>query len=239
MKLPKPLKIILGVIIFFTLPSALFIGFIYFKYNEDLPQGEVSIEADQMAQKMLDALDYKALENTNYLEWTFRNSHHFQWEKDKNICTVYWKQYKVALDLNDYSNSKTYVHSFTVIGQQKEELTDIALSYFNNDSFWLLAPYKVFDEGTTRSIVTLEDGSKELLVTYASGGTTPGDSYLWKLDDNGKPISFKMWTSIVPIQGLEASWEHWTTTESGAQLPTLHKILFLGIELRDIKGTNN
>lgn len=238
MKLPKTLKIILGVIIFFTLPTALFIGFVYFKYNEDLPQGEISIEADQMAQKMLDALDYKALENTNYLEWTFRNSHHFQWERDENICTVYWKQYKVALDLNDYSKSKTYVHNFTVIGQQQEELTNLALSYFNNDSFWLLAPYKVFDEGTTRSIVTLEDGSKELLVTYASGGSTPGDSYLWKLDKSGKPLSFRMWTSITPIQGLEASWEHWTTTESGAQLPTLHKILFLGIELRDIKGTN-
>jgi hypothetical protein len=58
------------------------------------------------------------------------------------------------------------------------------------------------------------------------------------LDESGKPLSFRMWTSITPIQGLEASWEHWTTTESGAQLPTLHKILFLGIELRDIKGTS-
>jgi hypothetical protein len=238
MKLPKPLKIIIGVIIFFTLPSALFIGFIYFKYNEDLPKYEVSKEADELAQKMLDALDYKALENTNYLEWTFRNSHHFEWERDKQLCHVFWKQYKVSLDLNDSANTKAYVHSFTVTGQQRQELIDLATSYFHNDSFWLLAPYKVFDEGTERGIVKLDDGSNGLMVRYKSGGTTPGDSYLWKLDKDGKPLSFKMWTSIVPIQGLEASWEHWTTTKSGAQLPTLHKILFLGIELRDIKGTN-
>jgi len=38
-KSKKILKIVAGVIIFFTLPSILFFGFLYFKYNEDLPTG--------------------------------------------------------------------------------------------------------------------------------------------------------------------------------------------------------
>ena len=46
-----------------------------------------------------------------------------------------------------------------------------------------------------------------------------------------------MWTSIIPIQGLEASWENWVTTESGTNLSTFHKLLFLGIDLEDVKGT--
>jgi hypothetical protein len=46
-----------------------------------------------------------------------------------------------------------------------------------------------------------------------------------------------MWTSILPIDGLEATWENWITTESGAQLPSFHKLLFLGLEIEDIKGT--
>ena len=77
---------------------------------------------------------------------------------------------------------------------------------------------------------------KLLLVTYISGGTTPGDSYLWHLDESGNPSSFQMWVSILPIKGLEASWQGWITTESGAKFPTFHKLLFLGIEMGDVKG---
>jgi hypothetical protein len=75
-------------------------------------------------------------------------------------------------------------------------------------------------------------------VTYTSGGSTPGDSYLWLLDNNFKPKAFKMWTSILPIDGIESSWTDWITTESGAQLPTFHKFLVFGLEITDIKGYN-
>ena len=238
MKIKRPIKIILGVIIFLTLPSLLFFGFLYLRYDEDLPQGIQSIEADALANKMLDALNYEAYEATNYIEWTFRNRHHYKWDKERNICTVFWKEYKVTLHLNEPEKSKAYVHNFNVTDIQKEELIAKATDYFNNDSFWLVAPYKVFDPGTERRLVTLKDGGKGLLVTYVTGGSTPGDSYLWLLEPSGKPKSFKMWVSILPIDGLEASWNDWTTTESGAQLPTFHKILFAGIDLGEVKGTH-
>ena len=149
---------------------------------------------------------------------------------------VYWEDYKVDLDLKAPSKSQTYVHNFEVKGEQSLELIEKATSYFHNDSFWLVAPYKVFDPGTERRAVTLDNGTQGLLVTYTSGGTTPGDSYLWHLDAEGKPTSFQMWVDILPIEGLEATWEQWTTTESGAQLPTFHKFLVLGMELTDIVG---
>ena len=116
-------------------------------------------------------------------------------------------------------------------------LIEKAITYFNNDSFWLVAPYKVFDAGVERRLVKTQNNKDALLVTYTTGGSTPGDSYLWLLDDNGKPTAFKMWTSILPIQGLEASWSDWTITESGAQLPSFHKLLILGLEIDDVKGT--
>jgi hypothetical protein len=121
--------------------------------------------------------------------------------------------------------------------EQAQELIEKAITFFNNDSFWLVAPYKVFDEGTQRSLVTTKYGEQALLVTYTTGGSTPGDSYLWLLKDNGKPKSFRMWVDILPIGGLEASWSNWTKTESGAQLPTFHKMLLFGLEIDNIKGT--
>ena len=99
----------------------------------------------------------------------------------------------------------------------------------------MVAPYKVFDEGTERRIVKTDTNGDALLITYTSGGSTPGDSYLWLFDTNGKPKAFKMWTSLLPIDGLEASWSDWTTTESGAMLPTFHKLLVLGLEITNIK----
>jgi hypothetical protein len=233
----KILKIVGGIIVFLTLPTLLLFGFLYFKYNEDLPEGEKGEPAEQLANKMLDALDYEAYKTTDYIEWTFKSRHHYKWKKNKETCMVHWEDFKVDLDFNDAKKSKAYVHNFEVGGDQAEELIEKATKYFNNDSFWLVAPYKVFDKGTERSIVTLHNGKKGLLVTYTSGGSTPGDSYLWHLNDSGKPSSFQMWVDILPIDGLEATWNDWTTTESGAQLPTFHKMLVLGLEITDIKGT--
>lgn len=236
-KKPKRiLKIIAGVIIFFTLPSLLFFGFLYFKYNEDLPIGIQGEQADVLAQNMLESLDYDAYKSTKHIEWTFKKRHHYVWDREKNICEVYWKENKVVLDLNTHSNSKLYIHGFKNESDIAQELIDNAKAFFNNDSFWLVAPYKVFDPGVERKLVKTPEHGDALLVTYKSGGTTPGDSYLWFLDKTGKPKAFKMWTSILPINGLEASWTDWTTTESGAQLPTFHKLLFFGLEITDIKG---
>ncbi len=236
MKTKKILKITAGVILFITLPSLLLFGFLYFKYNDDIPHGNEGEKAELLAVKMLDALNFDAFEKTNYIEWTFKNKHHYQWKKDKKICTVFWKDYKVVLHLNDTKNSKAYIHSFTAKDDIEKELIAKAIDYFNNDSFWLVAPYKVFDEGTERRLVTLENGDEALLVTYTSGGSTPGDSYLWEFNNQGKPKSFKMWTSILPLKGVEASWSDWIITESGAQLPTFHRLLFFGLEMGDVKG---
>jgi len=232
----KILKIIAGIVIFFTLPTLLLFGFVYFKYDEDVPQSTKGAQAEQLATKMLDALDHDAYKNTSYIEWTFKKRHHFKWNKAKNTCEVYWKDYKVALDLNSPSASQVFQNEQKIEGKEAQELIEKAQSYFNNDSFWVVAPYKVFDSGTERSVVTLEDGAEALLVTYTFGGTTPGDSYLWHLDDSGRPKSFQMWVDILPIGGLEASWTDWSTTDSGAHLPTFHKFLIFGIEITDLVG---
>ncbi|WP_282135797.1 hypothetical protein [Seonamhaeicola maritimus] len=229
MKLKKKVyKVVIGVIIFFTLPSLLLFGFLYYKYNEPLPSGSKGTEADNLATKMLIAINYEAYVATDIFEWTFKNKRHYKWEKYKNECEVYWKQYKVSLNLIDSNLHQAYVHSFKVDGELAEELIEKAVKHYKNDSFWVFAPYRVFDQGVKRELV-----NNNLLVTYANG-----HSYLWQLAEDGMPKSFKMWTTELPIDGLETSWKDWTITETGAKLPTFHKLFLFGMEITDIKGMN-
>lgn len=229
----KIVKIVLGaLLLLFGLGAILFAI-----YNEPLPSGIKSQNADALAQKMLTALNYEAYLETRFLEWSFANGkHHYRWDKEADTALVMWSDYVVSLDLKVAGKGRVAKDKIPLEGLEKEKLIKKATSFFNNDSFWLVAPFKVFDPGTERSIVSLKDGTQALLVTYTSGGDTPGDSYLWKLQPNGFPISFKMWVSIIPIGGIEASWDEWQVTESGAFLPSKHSIGPITLDMGDVRG---
>ncbi len=106
------------------------------------------------------------------------------------------------------------------------------MAFFCNDSFWLAAPYKTFDNGVSRTTVDTEDG-QGLLVEYSSGGVTPGDAYLYTFDDQGRPKNWKLWVSIIPVGGLSWTWEDYKTMPQGCQIATLHQGL-ISIEINDL-----
>ena len=226
----KFLKIVGGLFVLF------FIGIFLYGYSihKPLPQGTQSKEADVLATKMLTALNKKAYDNTKILEWTFKGDHHYKWFKEEGKAEVTWENNKVLLDLKKPQNSIIYTANTQT---ENNALLDKAINYFNNDSFWLVAPYKVFDEGTKRAIVKYND-QNALLITYTSGGSTPGDSYLWILDNNYLPVAYEMWVDIIPIGGLKATWDSWITTETGCKLPTKHKLSAIGftLEMENVKG---
>ena len=204
--------------------------------NESLPTGEKGEKAEQLAQNILNAIDHKAFENTEVLEWSFRNRNYYTWYKQAGYVEVAWDGNKVKLYPNTLSES-TILENPT--NQPESDLINYALKNFNNDSFWLVAPYKIMDKGTERSLVNYE-GNDALLVTYTSGGSTPGDSYLWMVDSNFVPTSYKMWTSIIPIGGVGATWGNWQQTEAGILLPKSHKLSLFGMEIPmgDVKAYN-
>ena len=135
-----------------------------------------------------------------------------------------WDNYRVLLN-PETQDGLVYQNDVLITGEENHALVYEAWSYFANDSFWLVGPFKLRDPGTTRKLVKTERGDA-LLVTYQSGGVTPGDSYLWIMDDQGLPIAWKMWVSIIPIGGLEFSWESWETYTKGVKLAAAHNGFF-------------
>lgn len=221
----KTLKII-GLLITVAIVA---VGIYYIANNEALPKGVQGKEAEELAEKMMSAINKRAFDSTEILEWSFRGKHHYVWKKQQGLVDVSWDSISVTVNLNDYSKS---------IGTSSE-LIETAINFFNNDSFWLIAPYKVFDDGVERSIVKVNN-KDALLIKYTSGGTTPGDSYLWILDENYMPVSFKMWTQIIPIGGVSATWNDFITADSGIKLPTSHTLSLFGmkIDMGEVKAYN-
>lgn len=221
---------ILKVISIVILSIILIVAITGFFMSEDLPEGKQGPKADQLAKQILSELNYEAYQKTEVISWTFADIHSYEWHKNKNYVIVSSDDYKVKLDLNDYDKSEVLSSK----DSDFENLIETSIKNFNNDSFWLIAPYKLMDENVERRIV--ENGSdKSLLVTYTSGGTTPGDSYLWKVDKNYRPISYKMWVSIIPIGGVEAKWKDWVETQSGMILSTEKTVFGIPIEITNLE----
>lgn len=85
-----------------------------------------------------------------------------------------------------------------------------AYSYFINDSYWLLAPLKLEDEGVNVTLNDSEviDGTNcdVLHLTFGHVGITPGDQYWLYVDsDNGQ---IKRWKYL--LQGKQEGTFNWT-----------------------------
>src|SRR5690606_6988091 len=135
--------------------SGILIGVaIYFIVDEPVPAGTNGVEAEELTDEMLRMLNKKAYDTLEYVEFTFRGEHDYQWDRLNNTVTVMWDEQSIYLDLNK--------------GQDSYNLLEFkAYEYFLNDSFWLVAPFKIRDNGVIRSVVDLDEG-RGLLVTYTT-----------------------------------------------------------------------
>lgn len=194
------------------------VGLVIYILDEPIPDGAGGEKAEQLAEKMLTALNKPAWDSLETISWQYPiGDHKYVWNKKNDQVEVYWDDYKVVINTQTgagviYENNK--------LAEYDKKIIDKAFNYFYNDSFWLIAPYKIKDPGTIRKVVQYNRG-EALLVQYTSGGSTPGDSYLWILDEDYRPRAWKFWASIIPIGGMEFTWEDWVDM-NGAQISTFH-----------------
>jgi hypothetical protein len=207
-----------------TLLVLLLIGVVaFFVLDKPNPEGKPGEAADQLALKMTNAVGKTAWDSTGWVKWTYAKRNSFVWDKKNGLVQVVWDDMRVLLHSADQSG-QAWQNGMELQGEAAREALKDAWSRFCNDSFWLNAPTKAFDAGTQRSLVALENGKTGLKVQYNLGGVTPGDAYVWELDDNGMPMHYRMWVKILPLGGIGASWENWVTLPTGAKIATLHRI---------------
>ncbi len=202
--------------------------------SEPLPIGEEGAKAEELTDKMLQALNYEGYQKLEAISWSFPRGHHFVWNKKADSVEVQWGDYRVCFKTKTL-DGLAYQKGQTLHGNEKRKVLDQAWSLFANDSFWLVAPFKVRDPGTSRQYVETDEGAA-ILVTYSSGGVTPGDSYLWVLGEDHKPKSWKLWTQILPLKGISFSWHGWQERE-GVWFAPLHQgpgPISVDLQLREV-----
>lgn len=208
-------------ILWVALLSILLTALLLIEYmDEKLPEGTPGPEAEALAKKMLSAINDEAWRATGAVSWGYADRT-FIWDKKRHFTEVKYEGNHVLLDINARKGVILKSEESELSNESQQALCETAWKYWCNDSFWLNPVSKIFDPGTKRSIVD-RHGRQGLLVTYTTGGATPGDSYLWFVDENGRPKSWKLWVSIIPIGGMNFGWDEWVQLETGVWISTHH-----------------
>lgn len=231
MRLLKKILLVLVVLLL------LFVAYLWIAVHEGRPDITETGDPAAVAEQIQEAVNKAAWDTTKYVSWTFPGGHDYVWDRTVNDALIRWGEFEVHLDMDEVQG-KAFKAGQELNGKARDKAIQKAWSHWCNDSFWLTAPYKLFDNGTTRDLAVDKEGMQGLLISYRSGGVTPGDQYLWFYDDNGLPTGYKMWVKIIPLGGVYASWGGWKEIESGAILASEHKLSLGGIllKLTDIRG---
>ncbi len=207
----------------------------WFRWNEPRPSGQPGPAADAFANAMMDAVNHPAWLETGAVRWTFAGKHEHLWDRDRHLARVRWKEIEAFVDLTSRAGIVTK-DGVRLTGKEADRLLQKAWGFWANDSFWLNPISKLFDEGTSRELVPLEEGGSGLLITYSSGGVTPGDAYLWLVGEDGLPYAWRMWVSIIPLGGVKTSWQEWITLSTGVKIATQHHTPLGPLRLTEVAG---
>lgn len=214
--------------------TALAGGTLWWTLSHALPTGETGAAADALAQTIEQAVALEAWKDTGAVRWSFAGSAHL-WDRDRELYRLERGDRVVLLNLRNHEG-RAWSSGNELTGSARQDALEGAFATWCNDAFWLNPLEKFRDPGTTLSSVDLPGDQDGLLVHFSGGGVTPGDSYLWLPGEEGRPSAWRMWVSIIPIPGIETSWEGWKQLSTGAWVSTRHVLGPVTLTVDDVSG---
>lgn len=203
------------------------------------PGYNVNEQSEKLGAKMKAGANWDNWQETDAVTFLFAGNDFIFWDKKRNLVEVSWSSWgdkiKVQFSQKPFAAEVWVDNEIATDPSDRSGYVKKAYERFTNHTFWFNPAYHVFSPGTKRGIT--EDG--DLAVIFSSGGVTPGDKYIFKLDDSGKIKSMRMWVSIVPFKGLTASFKDYIKTESDLQVSTLHEISFFDLKLENVASYTN
>lgn len=216
-----------------------------------IPADTAAIEtkADSVASRLVAAHGANALASAPYLRFNFGLEtpdgaqvfgRHF-WDRSDGQARVEWDQgpdssYVAMIDVrnveDDDPEGRAFLNGTALEGERAEAARREAYGRFINDTYWLLAPVKVFDPGVHRQYVADSSTAEHDVIhlTFGEVGLTPGDEYwlyvsnetdrldqwafhLEGMDEETPPQAFD-WTNYVSLEAPGGTVELATRKEA-------------------------
>lgn len=124
--------------------------------------------------------------------------------------------YAVYFNVNTRDGS-AFVNGRPVDGEEKKKLLETGYGRFINDTYWLLAPWKVFDPGVNREYAGEKTGPEGALcdvirLSFEDVGLTPKDVYwLWVTREGRRMVQWQYVLGGAQEEPTTALWKDWRT----------------------------
>ena len=212
------------------------VGIVYFFINQDIPKGSEGLAAEELCQRIEKQIGIDRWKSIAALSFVFHGAEHFR-DNLRDYREVSWKEgndfYRVQYDKK--GNYLAYRNEVLRTDEDSKHIYLEAKKRHTNDFFWLQPFLQLRAPGAKLYFVQ----ERALLVHYESGGDTPGDTYLIITDAEAKPLRWQMWASILPIKGMEFSFEAWEKTKSGVSFSIEHSSSIFDIKITELETYSN
>lgn len=198
---------------------------------KSIPDGKEGEQAEDLARKMLEYANKEAWDKTEAVEFTFVGIRHHLWDKKRNFV-LYTKDNLKVYFKKDNLEGRVFLDNKEITeDKEKSKKIQEAYSAFINDFYWLQPAFHIYSPGAKRFFVD----KNQLRVTFYEGGVTPGDTYIFYLDDDGQIEIMQMWVQILPVKGIKAMFKDYFETETGVRIAKIRETSLKNIYLSDIK----
>ncbi len=203
---------------------------------EPLPVGAAGAPADLLLERIEQAVGMPAYRNTAAVAFTFRGINRHFADLRRGFWEVRWQEDggEWAVQRHEKSGSTLVLRDENPLPEGPQR-TEVALHAYRsqvNDAFWFHPFQALRAPGVERRLV----GERALLVTFTSGGLTPGDSYLFVTDRSFRPEAVRMWVQVLPLRGMRFTFEDWKKTETGFFVSLVRRSNLAEVKLSDVRA---
>lgn len=187
--------------------------------------GTADERAAEVAARVMEALGgEEAWDETRFISFGFAGRRMHWWDRQTGRhrvegTTQDGEPWLVLHDVDSREGpdqGQAWVDGSEVTGERAAELLENAYGAWINDTYWLLAPYKLRDPGVNlayESEATLDGGTYDVLaLSFEAVGLTPGDRY-WIYVDRESGLVHR-WEYVLEHQPPDSTptawnWEGW------------------------------
>ena len=223
--------------------------------TRDLPSATPGPAAERKTNQVEQFTGLKAWKETDAISFVFKPAHREHlFDRNRRLVRVEFQNSQAEEESSENvsdseSNESEGVGEVTVFlqldshkglvfedgkelnGSDKVSWLQKAYEAHINDVFWLNPFSALRAPGAVRRL-TDDQG---LLITYETGGVTPGDSYLIYADARGKPERWLLWTQAIPARGIEFTFEDWKEFDNGLRISLKRSSFLRNVELENVQ----